>query len=61
MFKKNRFYIVVASLVVAALMLGACSTPAPTAAPKDTTPIKVGAIFDLTGATADFQNFRARL
>ncbi len=39
--------------VVAALLLAACSTPAPTAAPKDTTPIKVGAIFDLTGATAD--------
>ncbi|MBI5082132.1 MAG: ABC transporter substrate-binding protein [Chloroflexi bacterium] len=53
MSKRYSFTVVV---VVAALLLAACSTPAPaapTAAPKDTTPIKVGAIFDLTGATAD--------
>ncbi|HEX6304615.1 MAG TPA: ABC transporter substrate-binding protein [Anaerolineales bacterium] len=52
MFKNNRIvYTIIISVVLTAMLLAACAGPG--AQPGSSEPIKVGAIHDLTGATAD--------
>lgn len=52
MFKKNRIiHTIVVSVVLTSVLLAACAGPG--AQPSSSDPIKVGAIHDLTGATAD--------
>lgn len=54
MFSKGRkFYLLIALVVIFATLLAACGGGGGETKTEDKTPIKVGAVHDLTGATAD--------